>query len=105
MSSRTSRIVALALFLLWNFHAGLHCLHAGEAHGQVAGVMDHHADDSHDGIDCGACQLSLAPGLCGQTVRLSPPNLVEDIGGNEFDLLCSREFLFASGRGPPVILL
>jgi hypothetical protein len=105
MSSRTSRIVALALFLLWNFHAGLHCLHADEAHGHVAGVLDHHADDSHDGIDCGACQLSLAPGLCGHSVSLSPPAWVEDLGISEFDLLSSREFLFASGRGPPVILL
>ncbi len=98
MSALPARLFALALFLLWNFHAGLHfvdghCHEPGHDHGSTYTVAEHE--------DCGACHLGVAPGLfgLGQVDQITPE---AGVGMNSIaDFASARLFACPDGRGPP----
>lgn len=101
MTAVMSRCAALLLFLLWNFHAGMHAWHE----------HDHEDDVEHGAIlvaehdeDCGSCHLSVAPGLLGHEPVLH--GLEEQTFAASMTPLelASRLFTIADGRGPPLVV-
>jgi hypothetical protein len=102
MSALMARLAALGLFLLWNFHTGLHFMH-GECHEHV------HEDGrtysvSAEEDDCGACHFSVAPGLVGQQPADFVPAYHATATRSDADALVARLYSCADGRGPPVVL-
>ncbi len=102
MSALVARLAALALFLLWNFHAGLHFMHGHAGHDG-----DHEAGSAYGAAaedeDCGACLISVAPGLLGQQPLLPVTESISSDSGAEANVLLARLFTCAVGRGPPSV--
>lgn len=102
MSALMARLAALALFLLWNFHAGLHLAHDHCHDGCEENSSSYLVSAEHE--DCGACQLSVVPGLIGPFAEEPIPAESEVLRSALADLLPARLYACADGRGPPQLI-
>jgi hypothetical protein len=100
MSALMARLAALGLFLLWNFHAGLHLWHA---HGHEEDVECGPVLVAEHDQECGACHLGVAPGLTGVESRVGHCLVQTGLAALTPFELPVRRFCIADVRGPPAV--